>query len=256
MGPERLWWRLVERIGLRAGFATEPVDDLPGALEHARLYLVGDGPRPWSAAMLCPCGCGATIQLSLIARDNPSWHATRHLSGAVSLHPSVWRTRGCRSHFHLRRGHIVWSRSAGTSSVANHGVPPMSALDYPGRIERLAAGALAQLGDYFSLDIENPHDVAMLEDRALGTAAKLAYLNTIRNQLRLIASGKQRPADGLHHLDALARAWTETGGELRDLSRKGAAMAFALADRWRNWALGGPLARERLGFVDHFHLPH
>ena len=128
MGLVRLWWRLVERTGLRAGFATELVDDLPGVLEHARLYLVGEGPQPWSAAMLCPCGCGATIQLSLISRDNPSWRATRHWSGAVSLHPSVWRTRGCRSHFHLRRGQIVWARATRTFPSANPGVPPMSAL--------------------------------------------------------------------------------------------------------------------------------
>ena len=105
-----VWWQLVERLGLRSGFATETVEHLPDQLEPRRLYLVGDGPQPWSIGMLCPCGCGATIQLSLVPSDSPSWHATRHFSGSVSLHPSVWRTRDCRSHFHLRRGHIVWSR--------------------------------------------------------------------------------------------------------------------------------------------------
>ena len=82
--PLNLSWRLVERSGLRRGLATEPVDDLPGDLKPRHVYLVGDGPRPWSAAMLCPCGCGATIQLSLVPHDSPSWRATRNLSGSVS----------------------------------------------------------------------------------------------------------------------------------------------------------------------------
>ena len=108
--PLRLWWRLIERSGLRPGFATVTFDDLPDVLAPKRLYLVGDDGCPWSAALLCPCGCKATIQLSLLPHDKPRWRAVRHFSGSVSLQPSVWRKRGCRSHFFLRRGRIVWSR--------------------------------------------------------------------------------------------------------------------------------------------------
>ncbi len=64
---------------------------------------------PWSAALLCPCGCGGSIQLSLIAGDTPSWRVRRHFNGSVTLHPSVWGKTGCRSHFFLRRGRIVWA---------------------------------------------------------------------------------------------------------------------------------------------------
>ena len=105
------WWSLLERLRIRPGFATEVVEDLPDTLEPRRLYLVGEQSLPWSAALVCPCGCGATIQLSLVAGDTPSWQATRHFSGSVSLHPSIWRQTGCRSHFFLRRGRVVWSRS-------------------------------------------------------------------------------------------------------------------------------------------------
>ena len=126
----RVWWRLVERSGLRRGFATLTVDDLPDVLAPKRLYLVGEDTGPWSAALLCPCGCEATIQLSLILDDKPSWRAVRHFSGSVSLQPSVWRTRGCRSHFFLRRGRIVWSRSLSdalhSSSSRSTGHGPVS----------------------------------------------------------------------------------------------------------------------------------
>ena len=66
-----------------AGFATELVDDLPDVLAPARLYLIGDPPRPWSAAMLCPCGCAATIQLSLVAQR----HAKLAGPAAISTGP-------------------------------------------------------------------------------------------------------------------------------------------------------------------------
>ncbi len=34
------------------------------------VYLIGDGPEAWSAAMVCPCGCQALVSLSLIPTDS------------------------------------------------------------------------------------------------------------------------------------------------------------------------------------------
>ena len=107
----QLWWCLVESSGLRPGYATVVVDDFPDELQPNRIYLVGDPVLPWSAALQCPCGCSAPIQLSLVLHDTPNWRPRRHFWGSVSLYPSVWRKRGCRSHFFLRRGRIVWSRT-------------------------------------------------------------------------------------------------------------------------------------------------
>ena len=87
---------------------------MPRVLEPETVYLIGDGQLPWSAALLCPCGCKAIIHLSLVSGgggDQARWNAKRNFNGSVSLHPSVWRKRGCRSHFFLRRGHIVWCGS-------------------------------------------------------------------------------------------------------------------------------------------------
>jgi hypothetical protein len=83
------------------------VDELPEILAPQRLYLIGNG-RPWSAAMLCPCGCGEAIQLSLLRDDSPSWTFNPDRDGLPGLAPSVWRTKGCRSHFFLRHGLIEW----------------------------------------------------------------------------------------------------------------------------------------------------
>ncbi|MCY3883802.1 MAG: DUF6527 family protein [Gammaproteobacteria bacterium] len=104
----QFWWRTVERFKIRSGQSTESVEELPLQLVPKRVYLVGSQNHPWCIALLCPCGCGETIQLSLIVGDSPTWQAQRHFSGSVSLRPSIRRIQGCRSHFFLRRGHINW----------------------------------------------------------------------------------------------------------------------------------------------------
>lgn len=87
------------------------VRELPAFLKSKRLYIIG-GERPWAAAMLCPSGCGEIIHLSLLDSDSPSWKV--RVIGRAELPtvlPSIWRTRGCRSHFHLRNGKIHWCKT-------------------------------------------------------------------------------------------------------------------------------------------------
>lgn len=95
----------------------EQCDDVPDELDKGVIYLVGDRPTPWSAALLCPCGCGALIQLSLLPNDRPCWRAQRHFDGTISLYPSVWRNKGCYSHFIVRNGRVLWAKP---------GAPPAS----------------------------------------------------------------------------------------------------------------------------------
>lgn len=103
----------------RRRWTAEWCEDPPDLPRPGRVYLVGDRADPWSAAMACPCGCGALIQLSLLRQDRPSWTAAVAADGAVTLHPSVWRVRDCRSHFFLRQGRIVWAQSSLPSATGD-----------------------------------------------------------------------------------------------------------------------------------------
>lgn len=104
-------WLLRRPVPLR----TVKVEELPDELEAKKVYVAGENGFEWFAAMLCPCGCGATLHMSLLPDARPRWRLTEHKDGTVSLHPSVWRVKNCRSHFFLRRGLIEWS-SSGSSS--------------------------------------------------------------------------------------------------------------------------------------------
>ena len=95
------WWRFRTRIKSVA------VEELPDRLHKHRLYLLG-AMEPWAAALLCPCGCGEVSQLSLMLHDSPRWNLQLEPEGLATLTPSIWRTKGCGSHFFLRQGSVIW----------------------------------------------------------------------------------------------------------------------------------------------------
>ncbi len=102
-------WIARQFVGSR--LLARDVDDQPEIVEPGLIYLIGNYPKPWSATLLCPCSCGSVIQLSLLRDDDPRWKAVRHFDGTISLYPSVWRTKGCKSHFFVRHGRIVWAKN-------------------------------------------------------------------------------------------------------------------------------------------------
>jgi hypothetical protein len=99
----------------------EFVDDLPEKLHHHHVYLVGEDNMPWSVGMLCPCRCGEVIRLSLVLKDRPRWRAEVLENGTVTLHPSIWRIKGCFSHFILRRGRVLWAQRGRPPNAAVRG---------------------------------------------------------------------------------------------------------------------------------------
>jgi hypothetical protein len=100
--------RLLEWLGIRKkGFRVLRVAEVPDKPRPFELYAIGD-PYIWQAALLCPCGCGHLIQLSLLKSDSPRWDLGVARDGKATLSPSVWRTLGCQAHFFVRGGKIIW----------------------------------------------------------------------------------------------------------------------------------------------------
>lgn len=82
-------------------------------LPEKTLYVVGGlGYQKW-AYMVCPCGCGERIMLSLATNRRPHWSVEVDWLGRPTIKPSVWQTAGCFSHFWVKKGRIEWTRDTG-----------------------------------------------------------------------------------------------------------------------------------------------
>lgn len=100
--PLRAWLRPRFRVVCVEG-------DVPTSPKIKTLYVVIEDNIRWSAAMLCPCGCGALINLNLLSDERPTWQLIKHQNNNVSLAPSIWRTVECRAHFWFRENRVYWT---------------------------------------------------------------------------------------------------------------------------------------------------
>ncbi|MFM0100878.1 DUF6527 family protein [Paraburkholderia nemoris] len=106
---EGLWKTAVAYYDSMCGhYRVVAVDELPDRLASKIVYAVGEDGQYWLAALTCPCGCGDTIQLSMMQGQRPRWTLVERYMRFPTLAPSVDRTVGCRSHFFVRGGKILW----------------------------------------------------------------------------------------------------------------------------------------------------
>ena len=83
-------------------------DTPPHKLPRRNLVLAREENEDWAVAFLCPCGCGSRLELLLIKEAKPNWSISLGPGDRPTLHPSVWLTKGCKSHFWLRGGKVFW----------------------------------------------------------------------------------------------------------------------------------------------------
>lgn len=104
----RAWRRLRRRLFGQPKLKTAFVEELSDELDGDILYVIGENGHWWFAAVRCPCGCDAILHMNLLPDARPRWKLTLHYDKTATLHPSVWRTKDCRSHFFIRKGRIEW----------------------------------------------------------------------------------------------------------------------------------------------------
>ena len=83
-------------------------DSLPTKLPRRDLILAREYGENWCVGFHCPCGCGHVIELMVVTEAKPRWDVTVDPMDRPTLTPSVWLTTGCRSHFWIRAGRILW----------------------------------------------------------------------------------------------------------------------------------------------------
>jgi len=102
------WLRQNRSRGPR--YTTQKVNSPPSVLKPNIIYLIGDDECDWAAVLRCPCGCGELIHLSLVLDTSPSWRVQIGRKGLATLSPSVYRSIGCRSHFIIYQGRLIWCK--------------------------------------------------------------------------------------------------------------------------------------------------
>jgi len=83
------------------------VPERPTKLCRNILYVTQQANGPAFGFLRCPCGCKQTLHLRFFGDRRPRWEL-QTLSGKATVHPSVWRQTGCKSHFVLRDGKVNW----------------------------------------------------------------------------------------------------------------------------------------------------
>lgn len=109
-------WEWAERCFFPPYRTVVANDWLPAELARRTVYIVREDGFNEQVALLCPCGCGQVLQMNLLPDERPCWCLKRNADGTVTLNPSVWRTKDCRSHFWLRNGRIRWCRERNSSA--------------------------------------------------------------------------------------------------------------------------------------------
>ncbi|TAL35812.1 MAG: hypothetical protein EPN98_05950 [Phenylobacterium sp.] len=108
MNLGRWWRRSWARIAPSRRLRLIEGDSLPSTLPRRDLVLAREDGEDWCVGFRCPCGCRRPIELLVIPEAKPRWDVEVDEDGAASLTPSVWLKVGCRSHFWLKRGRVVW----------------------------------------------------------------------------------------------------------------------------------------------------
>jgi len=95
---------------LQPVFRISRVTEKPERMEPHTVYVIGEDGAYWAAVFVCPCGCRADIWLNLIEHEKrPIWTVGGKSGGKANISPSVWRQTGCRSHFFIKKGKVVWA---------------------------------------------------------------------------------------------------------------------------------------------------
>lgn len=108
MKPKLLWRKFKEWVLPARRLRVADIDAPPKRLPWRDLVLLRADEEDWSVVMACPCGCGQRVELPLIREAAQRWRLNYGEDRLPSLYPSVWLREGCRSHYHLRGGKVLW----------------------------------------------------------------------------------------------------------------------------------------------------
>jgi len=76
------------------------------------LWVFEENGEPEAVDFLCPCGCGHSTYTPLNGNHPQRWTYSKGPNGPT-LTPSIRWTGGCRAHFNITDGRVVWHSDSG-----------------------------------------------------------------------------------------------------------------------------------------------
>lgn len=89
-----------------------PSADLPEYPPAGVMWVFMEGETAEAVEFLCPCGCGKSIYTPLHAPHPQRWAYQRGPNGPT-ITPSIRWTAGCKAHFNITDGQVVWHSDSG-----------------------------------------------------------------------------------------------------------------------------------------------
>ncbi len=83
----------------------------PNQIKENIVYVVGGKDFTKWAYVKCPNGCGEIIMLSLNKKQFPAWKIKQDKIGRATISPSINKLNGCKSHFFIKKGRLIWAQS-------------------------------------------------------------------------------------------------------------------------------------------------
>lgn len=90
-------------------FIIKNIEDVPAIISDNTIFIIQDGNEPELIAFKCPCGCNENILLNLLKDARPQWRFRINQNKMIDINPSIWRKRGCKSHFFIKNGIVEWA---------------------------------------------------------------------------------------------------------------------------------------------------
>jgi len=128
--PKIVWSWLKEKLGFSSRHETVPAPDSKSVRDFEQiievamtpsnsdvkedqlLAVVHKGKVLWTL-FRCPCGCDDVVSLPMQPPKQPRWRIDSSPGSPPSLYPSVWRSKGCFSHFYITDGRVIWCSGTG-----------------------------------------------------------------------------------------------------------------------------------------------
>jgi hypothetical protein len=100
--------RMREATPFHAVFVESRSEARSVAIDNHVIAIVSVGSHAKWAMLQCPCRCGRTLELNLMASHSPCWETTLSRNHQLTISPSVDSTT-CGAHFWIRGGQLKWA---------------------------------------------------------------------------------------------------------------------------------------------------